>query len=145
MKVILLKEIKKKGVAGDVVDVSDGYARNFLFPQNLAIQASDKAIAEVSKKKKTSAAKEKKSLDTARKLAKKLEGKEVTVQVKANEEGTLFAALSAKEVVKALKDKSVNESMVEFQSPIKEIGTHPVTLNLPEGLEAELSLVVEAA
>ncbi len=146
MKVVLLKDVKTVGAEGSVVEVSEGYARNFLFPQNLAVQATPQAIAAATDKKKRIAGKEKKELATERKLATKLDGLEVTVKVKVNEKGVLFAAVSAKEVAKALKGLklAVEPDWIIFQKPIKETGTHRVTVDLPHGLEGEIQLIVEA-
>ena len=147
MKVILLKEVKKLGKEGDVVDVADGYARNFLFVQNLGVQATEDALRAAVSKKKHAGAKEKKALTAARKLASSLDGIEVVVPAKANDEGTLFAALKVSSVVKALKEDGhkVDKKLIKFSETIKEVGTYPINLQLPLGFEAELTVIVEAA
>ncbi|MEK9130812.1 MAG: 50S ribosomal protein L9 [Patescibacteria group bacterium] len=145
MKVILLKDVKELGLEGTVKEVSEGYARNFLFPQNLAVQASARALAEAQQKKEVAAHREKKALASSRKLAQKLDGVEVTVKVKMTDKGSLFGAVNLKEIVKALKAEGfdVEPEWINIDKPIKETGTHRLTLDLPQGLEAEISLMVE--
>ncbi len=145
MKVILLKDVKELGLEGVVVDVSEGYARNFLFRQNLAVQASPAALRSAEEKKARASAKEKKALVMARKLAAKLDGCEVTIKAKMNEKGALFGAVHAKELVKALKAEGfdVEPKWIVMPKPIKDTGSYRLTLDLPHGLEAEISLTVE--
>jgi len=145
MKVVLLKDVKTLGLEGSVIEVSEGYARNFLFPQNLAVQASAQALANAKEKKERVSAKEKKALVASRKLADKLDGMELTVTAKVNEKGSLFGALSVKEIVKAIKKAGavVEPEWIVIPKPIKETGTHRITVDLPQGLEAEISLSVE--
>ena len=146
MKVILLKDVKAHGKEGDVVEVSEGYARNFLFPQNSAVQASPGALTAMQTKKKQASAKEKRELGKMHTLASALDGFPLTVVCKANEHGKLFAALSEKEVVKALKKEGheVDAKWIHFSAPIKEVGERLVRIELPHGLEAELHVTVEA-
>lgn len=145
MKVILLKNVKEQGVEGAVVEVSEGYARNFLFPQNLAVQASPQALAAAQEKKQRESAKEKKELVIARKLSEKIDGYEVTIKAKMTDKGSLFGAVHPKDIVKALKKEgfTIEPEWIVIAKPIKETGTHRLILNLPHGLEAEISLIVE--
>lgn len=145
MKVVLLKDVKTLGLEGSVIEVNEGYARNFLFPQNLAVQASPQAIAAAKEKKERISSKEKKALTSARKIADKLDGMEVTINAKTNEKGSLFGAVSQKEIAKAIKKLKVEvePEWIVIEKPIKETGTHRVTVDLPQGLEAEISLIVE--
>lgn len=145
MKVILLKDVKEMGLEGTVVEVSEGYARNFLFPQNLAVQATARSIVAAQDKKKRIATKEKKELSVMRNLALKIDGYEVSVSAKTNEKGALFGAVSPKEIVKALKAEGfdVEPQWIVIEKPIKETGVHRLGLDLPQGLEAEIVLTVE--
>lgn len=145
MKVILLKDIKELGLEGVIKEVSEGYARNFLFPQNLAVQASPEALAKAAEKRQVAVNREKKALAAARKLATSLDGVEVIVRAKVNDKGALFGAVSAKEIVKALKAEGceVEADWINLKQPIKEQGTRRLTIDLPHGLEAEISLTVE--
>ena len=146
MKVILLKEVKTHGREGDVIEVSEGYARNFLFPQHAGIQASPAALAALKQKKQQAVSNEQKALTKARKIATDLDGLALTIAAKANEQGKLFAAVSSKEIVKALKKEGhkVETESVRFAKPIKEVGEFAVHLELAHGLEAELHVTIEA-
>ncbi len=130
---------------GTVHEVSEGYARNFLFAQNLAVQASPQALAAAKEKEQRIVKKEEKALSASRKLAQKLDGYEVAVTAKMTDKGSLFGAVGAKEIVKALKAEGfvVEPEWIVIPKPIKETGTHRLTLDLPHGLEAEIVLTVE--
>lgn len=145
MKVVLLKDVKELGLEGSVVEVAEGYARNFLFAQNLAVPATAQALAAALGKKNRLANKEKKELTAARKLIQKIDGYEVTVKAKVNDKGSLFGAVSPKEIAKALKAEgfTVEPEWIVIEKPIKETGVYRLTLDLPHGLEAEISLTVE--
>lgn len=145
MKVILLKEVKPHGKEGDVIEVSEGYARNFLFPQHAGIQASPEALSALKEKKQRAVSQEQKSLLKARKLATDLDGLPVRILTKANEQQKLFAAVSAKDIVKTLKKEghTIEAEWVQFSKPIKEAGEFSVKIELPHGLEAEIQLTVE--
>ena len=145
MKVILLKDVKEHGMEGAVIEVSEGYARNFLFPQNLAVQASAQALAAAKQKKEVASNREKKALTAARTLAAKIDGYEITIKAKMTDKGTLFGAVSPKEIVKALKAEgfTIEPEWIVIKEAIKETGTRRLTIDLPQGLEAEISLSVE--
>lgn len=145
MKVILLRDVKELGMEGKVVEVSEGYARNFLFPQNLAVQASAQALAAAKQKKEVASNREAKALNQARKLAAKLDGFEITVKAKMTDKGSLFGAVSTKEIAKALKAEgfAIEPDWIVIPKPLKETGSHRLTLDLPQGLEAEIHLTIE--
>ena len=145
MKVVLLKDVPSYGKEGQTVEVSDGYARNFLFPQNLAVQATPQTLAAVKAKKDREEKVVKKNLKEAGRLAAALDGLEVTVLAKVNEAGKLYAAVSNKDVVAAVKaiGHKIDPDWVEFSEPIKETGVFEVVLNLPHGFEAKLNLQIE--
>lgn len=146
MKVVLLKKVPPHGHEGDVVEVSDGYARNFLFPQNLAVPATPRAISEAKAKKERKTKEKKRDLKDAGELASALDGLEITVFSKANESGKLYAAVSGKDIAAAVKSEGfkIDPAWVEFIQPIKEVGSYELTLNLPHGLEAKINARVEA-
>jgi len=145
MKVVLLKNVKEIGLEGTVVEVSEGYARNFLFPQNLAVQASEQAIKAAQDKKVRVAKKEKKELVGTKKMAAKLDGVEVLIKAKVNEKGSLFGAVNPKEIVKALKAQGfvIEPEWILISEPIKEIGKRRLIVDLPHGLEAEIEVIIE--
>jgi large subunit ribosomal protein L9 len=145
MKVILTDNIKGIGRIGDIKDVSDGYARNFLFPRKLGKPASDGAARELEglKAKKLEAMALEKA--QAEELAKKLEGLAVVLQGKSNEKGKLFSAITAADVAAAVsKEAGVHiapESIV-LTDHLKTIGDHSVRIALAGGLSADLKVTV---
>ncbi len=147
MKVILLKDVKELGKEGDIKEISDGYAMNFLFPQNLGIQATAVAIKRLKEKAEIGERKAKKEMKGTAKLAEALEGFELVIKEKVNEVGTLYAAVTPEKVAKALKKAKfeVTADMVELEPPIKEVGERRVSIALPQGFEAEITLRIEAA
>lgn len=146
MKVILLSEVKKLGKEGDVVEVSEGYARNFLFKQNFAIQADPAALSQLSQKKSSAEKRVKREAKAMKKIAQMLEGEHVVIQEKTNEQGTLFAAVDESRIGKALRkySRNIQDSWIEMDAPIKEIGEHRIRVNIPNGFEAELELTIES-
>lgn len=146
MKVILMQDVKALGRRGDVVNVSDGYALNFLFPQNLGVQATEQSIQRMREQEAKATRVVKKDVVEAKKLASKLDGFELLLKEKVSEGGVFYAAVTAKSVAAALKKAGypVGEDAVEMP-PIKEPGEREVTVNLPQGFEARINIIVEAA
>ncbi len=145
MKVILMVDIKSLGRHGEVVDVSDGYAINFLFPQNLAIQATEDAIRRMKEREEAAERAAKKGMKEAGRLAETLEGFEVTLKEKGTDKGTFYAAITAKMIAKALRKAGfeVEEDAIELPTPIKEPGEREVTVSLTHGFEATIRVVTE--
>ena len=145
MKVILLKEVKSLGSQGDIVEVSDGHARNFLFPQNLGVQATEAEIQRIKQREAKAKRTADKGMKEAGSIAGKLEGFELLLKEKADG-GTLYAAVNAKTIAEALKKAKfkVEPDMIDLTDPIKEIGTYEVTIGLPHGFEAQIRIMVEA-
>jgi large subunit ribosomal protein L9 len=146
MKLILLKEVESLGKEGDVVEVSDGHARNFLLPQNLAVPATQDAMNKRETREKNISRKAQKELAQAGDLAHRLEGHEVVLVERMSEGGKLFGSISAKAIVSALKKDGfkVDAGSVQIKMPIKEPGEYEVTIALPHGFEAEIRVVVES-
>jgi len=140
-----MQDVAKLGFKGDVVNVSAGYAANLLFPQNKAVQATAKALKNVEAEKKTQASREEKVMKQAGQLAKKLDDFELVLSEKANEEGTLYAAVGVPQLVKALKKAGyeVDPESMQLPEPIKEIGESELTINLPHGFEAKIKVIIE--
>ena len=105
MKVILLQDVKKVGKKGDVIEASDGYARNFLFPRKLAQEASDSNMHILNNKKENERKHKLAELEAAQKLAGELKGKEITIKAKAGENGKLFGAITSKDVAELIKEQ----------------------------------------
>lgn len=144
MKVILLKKVRQLGDVGEIKEVSDGYARNFLFPQGLAEAATDQAVRSLVSAKKHSVQKAEHDLLMAEKNAAKLNGLAVEISAKTNDQGKLYAAVTAAAVAKKLKEQGfdIKKSQIKFASSIKELGEYPLTVNLEHGLESEIMLIV---
>lgn len=144
MKLILLEDVKNVGMQGDVVEVSEGYARNFLFPQHLAVEATDHALKEREEREKAAKRASKKEDKKARKLAAELDGREVVIKAKADG-GKLFAAVTNKDIAKALKEQEVKvkADLITFE-PKKETGTFQASVSLGTGYDATISVVIES-
>lgn len=143
MKVVLLKNVKNFGQEGDVKEVAIGYARNFLLPQKLAVEATEDKIKEVEAKKTQKAKDAEIDLAKAQELVSKLDGLEIEISAKASAEGTLYGALSSAKIAAALKSKGfeVNKDDIKA-SHIKEIGEHEVVIDLEHGLHAKIVLII---
>lgn len=145
MKVILLEDVKTLGKEGTVVEVSDGHARNFLFPQNLAISATEEAILKLKEKEQVAKKQSKKAVADTGKIAEKLDGYELTIEEKVNDDGVLYAAVTKKMIVKALKKAgfALEEDMIMLLEPIKSPCEKTIVVELPFNFEAEIRLTVE--
>ncbi len=144
MKVLLCEDIDKLGWLGDVVEVSEGYARNYLLPQGLAKFATDgsiRAIAEEKAKRAEKRVLEGKRLEDA---IKTVEGAEAVIAAKANEQGHLFGSVSAQQIAANLREQGfeVTDEVVQLPEHIKQVGTHAVTLKFAGGLTATVNVVV---
>lgn len=145
MKVILKADVKGSGKAGQLVDVSDGYARNFLLPRGLAAEASAQAINDLKGReaaKEHKAAVEKAEAEAA---AKKLDGVVVRLTAKAGENGRLFGAVTAKEIAASVKEQfavGVDKRKIVLEGEIKAYGTYPFEIRLHPGISAKLSVQV---
>lgn len=145
MKVILLQDVKGSGKKGDLINAADGYARNYLIPKGLAMEATAGAI---NNKKAQDAAKAHHAqveLEEAQKAQKELEGKTVTVTAKAGKEGRLFGAVTAKEVAAALNQQykiSVDKRKVSLSMEIKAFGVYEFDLKLHTGVVAKMRVLV---
>src|SRR3989338_6534532 len=135
MKVVLLQNIKSLGAKGEVKNVSDGYARNFLFPQNLALVASDKILAKLQSKAGQDSAKARKEIKSHDQLIEKLDQKEVIIIARASKKGTLFKAVSEKDISLEIKRQlgyNVDEKYIQLEQPIKIAGEFRIKIKLNE-------------
>jgi large subunit ribosomal protein L9 len=145
MKVVFLKNYKKGGEMGEIKEVADGYAQNFLIPKGLALPATPNNIAKAQSNKKQKEKEATLDLIKAERLAESLEGIEVRLKEKANEKGVLFAAVSEKEVAEALKKEGikVDPKHIKLDKHIKKVGDHEIVVGLDHGLEARIRIIVE--
>lgn len=144
MKVLLCEDVEKLGWLGDVVEVSIGYARNYLLPQGLgkvATEASIRAIAEEKAKRAEQRIQDGERLEEA---AKAVEGAEAVVAAKANEQGHLFGSVSAQQIAANLREQGfeVADEVVQLPEHIKDVGTHAVTLKFADDVTVNVNVVV---
>jgi large subunit ribosomal protein L9 len=148
VKVILIQDVKALGKRGEVVNVSDGYARNFLFPKALAKEASDVAMRELEHSNKVADDKKARELAAARALADRMQEKAIAVPVKTGENGKLYGAVTNQDVA-AVLGKVIGEKLdkrkVELKEPIKKIGQFKVGVKLHPQVTAEVTVDIVAA
>ena len=144
MKVLLCEDVENLGFLGDVVEVKDGYARNYLLPQQIAIAPNEVNIKSLSEAKAKRAEERKLSLEQLSRAAEAVEGAEAVLAAKANELGHLFGSVTRRDIAANLRDQGfeVADEMVQLSEHIKEVGTHEVTLKITPDLTANISVIV---
>ena len=143
MQIILLQDVKNLGKKGELKNVAEGYARNFLFAKKLAATATKEAIERVETLQKKEKIAELESLEKTKKLASELKDKLIEIKAKGKE-GKLFGSISTKDVVKELGTLGfdISEKSVIMPTHIKEIGEYEIKINLAQGIEAKIKLKV---
>jgi len=144
MKVILKDDVKKLGSMGQIVEVSDGYARNYLIPRGFAVEANMKNIKSLEHEKKIIQEKSKKIKFSARDIADKLEKTTLIIKVKAGEEGKLFGSVTTMDIAEQLKERGfdIDKKRIFIEEPIKRIGTYPVNIKLHSEVTAQINVEV---
>lgn len=145
MKVILLEDVKSLGKKGEIVDVSDGYARNFILPKKKGVEASAANLNTLKLKKANDEKIAQENLAAAQALGAKLEQSAVTIKIKAGEGGKLFGAISTKEIAAAIKeqhDLDVDKKKIVLDNPIKELGAYEVKIKLHKDVAAKIKVTV---
>ncbi|MFF2042878.1 50S ribosomal protein L9 [Kitasatospora sp. NPDC058170] len=148
MKIILTHEVPGLGSAGEVVEVKDGYARNFLVPRGFAIRWTKGGQKDVDAIRRARKIHEIQTLEAATEVKGKLEGVQVKLAVRSGEAGRLFGSVTQADVVEAIKaagGPSVDKRAVAIASPIKTVGTHKVSVKLHADVQANLDVAVVAA
>ena len=147
MKVILKENIETLGHIGDIVKVAPGYARNYLLPKGLAVEATEKNAKALEHVKRQMAYKKDKALESARNLAAKLGELSVELLHKAGEEGKLFGSVTNMEIASFLKDKGfdIDRKTIHLVEPIKQVGEFDVTVKIHPEVSASLKVKVAAA
>ena len=148
MKLILTAAVDNLGLAGDVVEVKDGYGRNYLVPRGFAIRWTRGGEKQIEGIKRSRDAREIRGLDHAAEVRDQIEGLEVTLSERAGENGHLFGSVTATEVAAAIKKAggpSVDRRSVRIEKPIKTVGTHTVGVRLHDAVTAHIRLAVTAA
>ena len=145
MKVVLLQDVKGLGKKEQLVNVSDSYARNYLFPRKLAAEATPGKIKELEQKKKSEIRKKDKEKQAARELADKLNKSEISFKVKAGENGKLFGSITSKDVADAVKAQlkiEIDKKKIVLHDAIKSLGTYPVEIKVYPEISAEINVKV---
>lgn len=146
MEVILLKDMKGSGRAGDVVRVNDGYARNFLIPKGIASLATPENLKQLEKIKAANEAKEAVDRESASELRERILKLSVTVKTKGGEGGRLFGSVTAKDIQEALVNQheiEIDKRKIVLENPIKQTGEHEVSIKLYQDISTTLKVNVE--
>ena len=147
MKIVLLQDVKNVGKKGDVVNVSDGYARNFILPKKLGAEATQGNLNTLKQQQAAAARLAAEQLAEAKAVAEGLAGKTVALKVKVGANGKLFGAVSSKEIAEGLKEQfgvDLDKKKILLNEPIKEIGTQEVDVKLHKDVTAKLKVDVSA-
>ncbi len=144
MKVVLQQDVKNVGKAGDIVNVKDGYARNFLFPNKVATEANEGRVKQWQHQQKVAEIKKKKALAARKEIIEKLSGMTVTFKMVAGDKDKIFGAVTAHDVSEELERQGIMVDRRDIHlEPIKMLGQHQAQVKLGDDLEAELSIAVE--
>ncbi len=146
MKVVLLKDVRNMGKRDDIVTVSDGYARNFLFPQKLAAEATPGTLKEIERKRAAQEAREAEMKAEALAKAELLKNKIVVLQVKCGEKGRLYGSVTAAEVADALEQQhgiKADKRKIDIGDPIREVGIREISVWLYSGITTKMKLDVQ--
>ena len=145
MKVILLEDVKALGKKGEIVNVNDGYARNFIFPKKLGLEANSKNLNDLKLQQANQEKKAKEILEAAQAFAKDLESKSVSIKMKAGEGGKVFGSVSSKEIASAFKEQcglDIDKKKIQLNDAIRAFGTHEVPVKLHPQVTGTLKVKV---
>lgn len=148
MKVILLQDEKKLGKKGDMIEVSEGYARNYILPKKIGVEATPKNLNDLKLKKANADKLAKEQLDAAKALAAELEGRQVIVKIKAGEGGKTFGSVSTKDISEAFKAQhnlDIDKKKIQLQDGLKSFGTYEVPVKLHPQVTGKLNVRVTEA
>lgn len=145
MKVILLQDIKGSGKKGDVINASDGYARNYLIPRKLANEATETTIHILNNKKEAKRKQKLIEIETAQKKADELRGKQIIIKVKAGEQGRLFGSITGKDIADSLNSTyniDIDKKKIVAES-IRQLGTYEVEIKIFPEISTKVNVVIE--
>ncbi len=148
MKIILIQDVKKLGKKGEIIEASDGYARNYILPQKLGIEANSRNLNDLKLQKQKEEKDAQRILDEAKELARNIGEQVVTVKMKAGEGGKVFGSVSAKEIAEAMKKQNaleIDKKKIQLQEPIRSFGFHEVGIKLHPQVTGTLRVKVEEA
>lgn len=146
MKVILLEDVKSLGKKGEIVEVNDGYARNFLLKTKKGVEANNKNLNDLKLQKANADKVAQENLEAAKELGKKIEAGKVEVSIKTGEGGKVFGSVSSKEIAAAVEEQmglKLDKKKIQLKEQIKSLGTHNVPVKLHAKVTAELKVVVK--
>jgi len=146
MQVLLLKDVEQLGVAGEVKRVADGYARNYLFPRGWAVVATPGAVKQVKQIRLAETNRQAKAVSEAQALARLLDGLAVSFRARAGEGDRLYGSITNLAIAEALGEqvgREIDRRKIELDEPLKELGTHAVTIHLGPEAEAKVTVVIE--
>ena len=146
MKVILLQDVKSLGKKGEIVNVNDGYARNFILPKKMGVEATGRNLNDLKLQKNNEKKVAQENLDAAKELAAELAAGKVELAIKVGEGGRTFGSVSSKEIAAAVKEQmklDVDKKKIVLKENIKTLGTHMVNVKLHPEVTAELKVVVK--
>ena len=147
MKVILLEDVKSLGKKGEIVNVNDGYARNFILPKKLGLEATSKNLNDLKLQKQNDEKVAQEKLDAAKALAEEIKEKSITVKIQAGVEGKVFGSISSKEIATEAKKQlnmDIDKTKIVIPDAIKSLGTYNVKIKLHKDVTATLTVKVEA-
>ncbi|MGC8501439.1 50S ribosomal protein L9 [Desulfurella sp.] len=146
MKVVLLEDIESLGLAGDIKEVKEGYARNFLLPKKLALTATKENLKIIEEKRSSIIKRTQKRVQIEQVKKEQLDGIVVNIKAKAGEAGKLFGSIGANDIYMALKEKQieVDKKSIRILEPIKQIGEYEVTIALFRDIKATIKVVVQS-
>ena len=147
MKVILLEDVKSLGKKGEIVNVNDGYARNFILPKKLGLEATSKNLNDLKLQKQNDEKVAQEKLDAAKALADEIKEKSITVKIQAGVEGKVFGSISSKEIATEAKKQlnmDIDKKKIVIPDAIKSLGTYNVNIKLHKDVTATLTVKVEA-
>lgn len=145
MKVLLLQDVKSQGKKDQIINVSEGYARNFLFPKKLAIPADTKAITDAKNRQDSLNHKIELEKQDARALAKKLDEATIKIVAESGNDGRFYGAVTSKDICEALKEQfsiDIDKRKLELDAPIKAFGTYKINVKLYQGISGKLTVMV---
>lgn len=145
MKVIFIKDFESKGKKGEIKEVKDGFARNFLIPYGYAIEATEENIRILKEKEKQEELKKRKKIQQAKEIKNILKEKSISIPVKAGQDDKLFGAITSEMISEEINKQlhiSIDRHQIVLEEPIKKLGIYKVPIRLAEGIEAELKVWV---
>ena len=147
MKIILLQDVKGQGKKGDLIDVNEGYARNFLIKKGLAEIATATKINELNQKKSSVLYHKQEELKAMKALASEIDGKTFTLKIKVGQTGKVFGSVTASDISEGLKQSGyeIDKKKILLENPIKTVGAYSVQLKLAEGVSAKITVEVVGA